>query len=54
MPKYKLLSTSGPHHNPVFKIGVSVENSKTFKASGSSKKDAQQKAAELYLKKIGL
>ena len=54
LPKYKLLSNTGPHHSPVFKIGVSVENSKIFNASGGSKKEAEQKAAELYLKKIGL
>jgi len=54
LPEYKLLSNTGPHHNPVFKIGVSVENSKIFNASGSSKKEAEQKAAALCLKKIGL
>ena len=54
LPRYKLLSSSGPHHKPVFKISVSTENSKTFNASGHSKKDAEQKAAALFLKKIGL
>ena len=54
LPKYRLLSNTGPHHSPVFKIGVSVENSKIFNASGSSKKEAEQKAAALCLKKIGL
>ena len=54
LPKYKLLSSTGPHHKPVFKIAVSIENSKIFNASGYSKKDAEQKAAALFLKKIGL
>jgi ribonuclease-3 len=54
LPKYKLLSSTGPHHKPVFKIAVSIENSKIFNASGCSKKDAEQKAAALILKKIGL
>ena len=54
LPKYKLLSSSGPHHKPVFKISVSIEDSKTFNATGFSKKDAEQKAAALILKKIGL
>jgi len=54
LPKYKLLSSTGPHHKPVFKIAVSIENSKTFNATGYSKKDAEQKAAALILKKIGL
>ena len=54
LPKYKLLSSTGPHHKPVFKIAVSIKNSKIFHASGHSKKDAEQKAAALILKKIGL
>ena len=54
LPKYKLLSNTGPRHKPVFKIGVSIESSKIFNASGHSKKDAEQKAAALFLKKIGL
>ena len=54
LPKYKLLSSTGPHHKPVFKIAVSIENSKILNASGYSKKDAEQKAAALFLKKIGL
>jgi len=54
LPKYKLLSSTGPHHKPVFKIAVSIENSKIFNATGHSKKDAEQKAAALILKKIGL
>ena len=54
LPKYKLLSSTGPHHKPVFKIAVSIENSKIFNATGYSKKDAEQKAAALILKKIGL
>ena len=54
LPKYKLFSNTGPHHKPIFKIGVTVQNSKTFYASGYSKKDAEQKAAKLFLKRIGL
>ena len=54
LPKYKVISHTGPHHKPLFKIGVSVENSKIFKAIGNSKKDAEQQAAELLLNKIGI
>ena len=54
LPKYKLFSNTGPHHKPVFKIGVSIQNSKVHYATGNSKKDAEQKAAKLFLKKIGL
>ena len=54
LPKYKLLEITGKHHKPLFKIGVSIENSKTITAVGNSKKDAGQKAATLFLKKLGL
>jgi len=54
LPKYKLLSSTGPHHKPVFKIAVSIKSSKLFNATGHSKKDAEQKVAALILKKIGL
>ena len=54
LPKYKLFSNTGPHHKPVFKIGVCIQNSKIHYATGNSKKDAEQKAAKLFLKKIGL
>ena len=54
LPKYKFLSNYGPHHKPIFKIGVSLHNSKMYYATGNSKKDAEQKAAKLFLKKIGL
>ena len=54
LPKYKLFSNTGPQHKPTFKIGVSLQNSKTFYARGNSKKDAEQKAAKLLLKQFGL
>ena len=54
LPKYKLFSNTGPHHKPVFKIGVSIRNANICYANGNSKKDAEQKAAKLFLKKIGL
>ena len=54
LPKYKFVSNTGPHHKPTFKIGVSLQNSKMYYATGNSKKDAEQKAAMLMLKKIGL
>ena len=54
LPKYRLFSNTGPHHKPIFKIGVRIQNSKTYYATGNSKKDAEQNAAKLFLKKIGL
>ena len=54
LPKYKLLSNTGPRHDPLFKIGVSINNSSYIFAKGKSKKDAEQKAATLFLNKIGV
>ena len=54
LPIYKLLDNSGPRHKPIFNIGVRLKNSKMFNATGNSKKDAQQKAATLLLKNLGI
>ena len=52
LPIYKLLENSGPRHKPIFKVGVRLQNSDFVNAVGNSKKDAQQKAATLFLKNI--
>jgi len=52
LPIYKLLESSGPKHKPIFKIGVRLKNSKIFKGIGSSKKEAQQNAAQILLKNL--
>ena len=54
LPNYKLLANTGPRHKPLFKISVSLKNSKIVNATGGSKKEAEQKAAKLLLKNIGL
>ena len=54
LPIYKLISNTGPRHLPKFKMGVKLKNSKFVFAEGSSKKDAEQKAAFELLKKINL
>ena len=52
LPLYKLLTSSGPKHKPIFKIGVRLKNSKFVKGSGSSKKEAEQNAASIFLKNL--
>tara|TARA_B100001123_G_scaffold232926_1_gene261401 strand:+ start:296 stop:964 length:669 start_codon:yes stop_codon:yes gene_type:complete len=52
LPIYKLLENSGPKHKPVFKVGVRLQNFEFVNAIGNSKKEAQQKAATLLLKKL--
>ena len=52
LPVYKLLENSGPRHKPTFKVAVKLQNSKFITAKGTSKKDAEQKAADLFLKNL--
>jgi len=52
LPIYKLLESSGPKHKPIFKIGVRLKNSKIFKGSGSSKKEAELNAASILLRNL--
>ncbi len=49
LPKYKFFKQSGPHHSPIFKVEVKIPNSNTKSAKGSSKKKAEQKAAQKLL-----
>ena len=49
LPLYKINKQSGPQHSPVFKVEVQIKNSKKYFASGTSKKDAQQNAAQKLL-----
>ena len=52
LPLYKLIDSKGPKHNPLFKISVSIKNSKTCIGLGNSKKQAEQDAASNLLKYI--
>jgi|TARA_B110000261_G_scaffold162506_1_gene206272 ribonuclease-3 len=49
LPIYKINKQSGPQHSPIFKVEVQIKNSKKYFASGNSKKDAQQNAAQKLL-----
>ncbi|QOD38063.1 ribonuclease III [Candidatus Wolbachia massiliensis] len=52
LPEYALVKQTGPAHNPEFTISVCIENHGEVSACASSKKVAEQKAAELMLEKI--
>jgi len=45
LPIYKLISNTGPRHNPLFKVAVKLKNTKFIEGLGSSKKNAEQSAA---------
>ncbi|KJV69479.1 ribonuclease III domain protein [Candidatus Neoehrlichia lotoris str. RAC413] len=51
-PYYCVINKSGSDHCPVFTVEVSLSHYGTATATGNSKKSAEQKAAELMLKKI--
>tara|TARA_Y100000590_G_C15641716_1_gene985227 strand:+ start:298 stop:957 length:660 start_codon:yes stop_codon:yes gene_type:complete len=52
LPVYKLISTTGPKHKPIFKISVSLKNTKPVLGEGDSKKKAQQNAAKKLLLRL--
>ncbi|HEO99555.1 MAG: ribonuclease III [Campylobacterales bacterium] len=51
-PTYELLDASGPDHKKEFVIAVTLDGKTIAKAKGRSKKDAQQKAAQIALKEL--
>ena len=51
-PNYEQLATKGPDHKKEFEIEVSLNDEPIAKAKGKSKKEAQQKAAKIALKKL--
>jgi ribonuclease-3 len=50
-PRYEVVSESGPDHNKVFNVDVYVGDQKLGSGSGSSKKEAEQKAAAMALRR---
>ena len=50
LPKYTFHKKIGPQHDPLFKTEVHIPNSKKISGTGSSKKKAQQNAANKLLK----
>ena len=49
IPKYKILKESGPDHDKRFLVSVEILNIGSAKGNGTSKKKAEQKAAENLL-----
>ena len=54
LPKYTFFKKSGPQHNPIFKTEVEIPESKKIIGVGSSKKKAQQNAAEKLIKILNI
>ena len=50
LPLYRLISSTGPKHNPTYKISVSIIGSKRFVGVGNSKQQAELDGAAKLLK----
>ena len=50
LPFYRLVSSSGPRHNPIYKIAVSMVGSKHFIGVGNSKQQAELDGAAKLLR----
>ena len=50
LPLYRIISSEGPRHYPVYKISVSIFGSKKFVGVGNSKQQAEQDGAAKLLK----
>ena len=50
LPFYQLVNSSGPRHNPTYKISVTIIGSKKFYGVGNSKQQAEQDGAAKLLK----
>lgn len=53
-PAYRETERKGPAHAPVFTLSVTVEGCAPAQGSGTSKRAAEQAAAETFLKREGL
>ena len=52
LPKYEILSKVGPDHIPTYKIKLIIKGHKEAIGVGNSKQDAEQIAAEEFLKNL--
>jgi len=53
-PQYVVIEESGPDHSKTFVISVQIQDEEFGRGTGSSKKEAQQAAAEEAARKIGI
>lgn len=53
-PEYKTLNVTGPQHKPVFEVSVTYNSEELARATGHTKKEAQQNCAYKACEKLGL
>ncbi len=51
-PSYDVVLTTGPSHKPQFVVALKINQEEKTRADGLSKKQAEQKAAEIYLNEL--
>ena len=54
LPLYRLIGSSGPKHKPIYKISVTIKESKKFIGAGTSKQEAEQNGAAKLLRDINI
>ena len=54
LPKYTFFKKTGPQHKPLFKTEVEIPHSKKIIGEGTSKKNAQQNAAQKLIKILNI
>ena len=52
IPEYRVISQSGPDHKKTFEVALFLDDKEYARASGGSKKKAQQKCAKITYKKL--
>jgi ribonuclease-3 len=53
-PAYREVERTGPHHDPVFRVAVSLPNRESAEGKGRSKRMAEQAAAAALLEREGV
>lgn len=54
LPEYQVISITGPDHKPTFEVQVSYCGKILGKATGSTKKEAEQNSAYIACEKLGI
>ncbi len=52
LPEYSLVKKEGPSHSPIFTVSLKVLNLKKIRATGTSIREAEKKAAKIALVKL--
>jgi ribonuclease-3 len=54
LPEYVVIETSGPPHDPVFEIEARLDGHKPAAGKGRSRRAAEQQAAQVFLRRLGV